>query len=444
MHADRSSWSGRVGFVLAAVGSAIGLGNVWRFAYVAGENGGGAFLLAYAFAVVAVGLPLLLAEFALGARSRGDLLAAFRAPGLARGWRAAGWAAALVAFAILSYYSVVAGWVCRYLYGYASGSLADLPREELPAAWRAFVTDPLSPILWHGLFLAATAAVVAAGVERGIERVNRWLMPVLGAILLLLAGYGLSLPAARAGLEFLFAPDWSALARPSLYLAALGQAFFSLGVAMGVMIVYAGYLRTPAGLAASAVAVAAGDTLFAVVAGAAIFPIVFSWDMDPAYGPALAFVTLPQVFAIMPGGRVVAIAFFFLLTAAALTSAVSLLEVVVSIAVARGWRRARTAMAFAAAAFVAGVPCALGEGLWQDLRLGGRRVLEAVDWIAADLLLPAVGIAVAVYAGRVLARPEAAVATGLAPAFARAWILLLRTFVPVAIAAVLVATALRG
>ena len=294
------AWTGRGGFILAAIGSAIGLGNIWRFSYVAGENGGAVFLLVYGLCVLFIGLPVLLAEFVLGSRTRGDVMLAFSHRRAAGVWQGAGALAALVAFLILSYYSVIAGWACRYFAAYLNGTLPGLPREALPDAFSDFLAHPWQPVLWHALFMTITTLVVAAGIARGIELASRILMPVLAAMVILLAGYALSLPGASRGLAFLFAPDWSALATPRLYLAALGQAFFSLGVAMGVMITYAGYIRSRERLASSAVIVAVGDTFFAIVAGMAIFPIVFAFGMDPAYGPALAFVTLPQVFAIMP------------------------------------------------------------------------------------------------------------------------------------------------
>lgn len=426
------AWTGRAGFIMAAIGSAIGLGNIWRFSYVAGENGGAVFLIVYGLCVLFIGLPVLLAEFVLGSRTRGDVLLAFSHARAARAWRGAGVLAALVAFLILSYYSVIAGWACRYFVFYLTGSMSQLPRAALTEAFSDFVADPLQPVLWHAVFMTLTTLVVAAGVARGIERASWILMPVLAAMVILLAGYSLSLPGASRGLAFLFTPDWSALATPRLYLAALGQAFFSLGVAMGVMITYAGYIRSRARLASSAAAVAVGDTLFAIIAGMAIFPIVFAFGLDPAYGPALAFVTLPQVFAIMPGGAWIGIAFFFLLTAAALTSAVSLLEVPVAIAARLGLPRAAAAAGIALCAFLAGVPSALGTSVWREIRIAGRGILDAVDFLAADLFLPVVGIAVVLFVGWVLPREEALSGSGLRPAFARAWLAVVRYVAPAA------------
>lgn len=435
------AWTGRAGFIAAAIGSAVGLGNIWRFAYVAGENGGAAFLLVYAVIVVLIGLPVLLSEFVLGTRSRGDILAAFSAPGAGR-WRWVGVVATLVAFLILSYYSVIAGWACRYFWAYASGTLAALPQEALPAEFERFASDPRQTVGWHALFIALAAFVVSAGVAGGIERASRLLMPLLGVIIIVLAAYAVSLPGAGGGLVFLFSPDWSALRHPQLYLAALGQAFFSLGVGIGVMVVYASYAGNDGRHASVAAAVAAGDTLFAVVAGMAVFPIVFAFGLDPAYGPALAFVTLPQVFAVMPGGWWVATAFFFLLSAAALTSAVSLLEVPVALLARRGVSRPWAALGVAALAFVVGVPSALGTGPWRELTIAGLQILDAIDFVSANLLLPVVGLAVVIYVGWRLPAQQAISASGLPHALGCAWLLVVRYVAPLAMAVFLLTPAL--
>jgi NSS family neurotransmitter:Na+ symporter len=442
MSPSEDAWSGRLGFILAAIGSAIGLGNIWRFAYVAGENGGAVFLLVYAVCVLLVGLPVLISEFVLGHRARGDLLQAFRVSGASRAWSGIGVLAILVAFLILSYYSVIAGWACRYFWVYLTGQLPSLPREALPAAFEAFIADPTAPVAWHALFMVLSAIVVTAGVARGIERASRVLMPLLAVMVILLAGYALSLPGAEKGLAFLFTPDWSALRTPRLYIVALGQTFFSLGVAMGVMIVYAGYVRSRARFGSAAVTIALSDTLFAVIVGMAIFPIVFAFGMDPAYGAALAFVTLPQVFAIMPAGAWIGTAFFFLLSAAALTSAVSLLEVPVAAARRAGVPRVPAALGVAALAFVVGVPSALGPGVLSAVQIGGRGVLEAVDYIASSVMLPVVGLAVVLYTGWVLPRTDALRECGLPPRWAEVWLAMVRYVAPLAMIVFLLTSAL--
>lgn len=439
----REQWASRAGFVLATLGCAVGLGNIWRFAYVAGENGGAAFLLAYVACVAAIGLPAMLAEFVLGSRARLDVVGAFSSSRAPRAWRFAGIGAVLGAFLILSYYSVVAGWAYKYLAGYATGDLRGLPRGEAAARFTAFLRDPVEPMVWHFIFMATCVAVVALGVARGIERASRILMPLLGAIVLLLAGYALSLPGAARGLAFLFAPDWSALARPGLYLAALGQAFFSLGVGMGVLVTYASYVREGERLPRAAGMIAAGDTLFAIAAGVAIFPAVFAFGVDPAQGPALAFVMLPQVFALMPGGGWFATAFFFLLSAAAMTSAVSLLEVIVAFGMRRlSLSRLNASLLAGLAAFVAGVPAALGSGALRDLEVLGRDILGIMDYVTGNVLLPLGGIAIVVFVGWFIPRASAIEHSGLPPGIlARLWHFDIRILAPAAIGVMFVSLA---
>lgn len=423
-------WRSSAGFLLAALGAAVGLGNIWRFSYVAGENGGGAFVLAYFLAVVALGLPLLIAELAIGRHAHSDPVSAFSRVAPRAPWRWAGWPGVAAAVAILSYYPMVAGWVASYLWHFAVQGVA--PAEGGYAAqFGRLIADPVQTLLWHGLVLAATAAIVALGVERGIERACRLLMPLFAALLVLLAGYGLSLEGAGRALGFLFAPEWSALASPRTWLAAVGQAFFSIGLAMGVLVTYGGYLSQRERLPRAALAIALGDTAVALVAGLVIFPAVFTYGVDPAQGPTLAFAVLPEVFALMPLGRWIGAAFFLLLLIAALTSAVSLLEVPVALAIARrGWPRAPTAWGIGLAAFALGAPGALLVS-W----------LDRVDGFASHVLLPASGIAIALVAGWAWPASAARQAADL-PAGAWGWLWLwsLRAVLPLVIALLMISS----
>lgn len=441
-------WGSRLGFILATMGSAIGLGNIWRFSYVAGDNGGGAFLLVYIAAVLLIGLPLMLAELALGRHGRGDVVQAFARAAPRHGLAARIWPAIallLVAGAvlILSYYAVIAGWTMRYFVDYLLSPFATTEGPpDHAAAFAAFIAHPWAPVAWQAGFMALTIAVVLLGVRGGIEALNRFLLPVLGLIVIGLALYSLSLPGAMAGVRFLFAPDWSALAEPGIYLAALGQAFFSLGLSMGVMTTYGGYLARTHRLPGAAATVAGGDTLFALIAGLAIFPAVFALGMAPSQGPTLAFVVLPQVFGRMPGGELFGLLFFALLAAAALTSAISLLEVAVSFFVRRfALARSHAAIALGLATFLLGVPSALGFGLLDHVQIAGRGILDAVDTATSALLLPLAGIAFAVLAGWVWPRATALAETDLAGhPLAGAWRILLRFVAP----AVIVVILLRG
>ncbi len=442
--APREQWSGRTAFVLATVGSAVGLGNIWRFSYVAGENGGGAFLLAYLAAVAILGLPLMLAEMALGRRARGDIVSAYAFEMRSPRWAWAGWLAAAASLAILSYYAVVAGWAARYFAAFAAGD-ADRLGAEAAAAFTRFLASP-QPVAWQFLVLAVATAAVIAGVRHGIERVARVVIPLLALIVIALAVHGLTLDAARQGLAFLFAPQFAALAQPQVWLAAFGQAFFSLGVGVGVLATYGSYAPPSVGLPRSALLVAGVDTSFALLAGIAIFPAVFSFGLDPAQGPALAFVTLPQVFELMPAGDWVGLAFFALLAFAALSPTISLIEVPVAVLTqVRGWSRRRAALAVSTAAFVIGLPSALAEGALAALRPFGVGVLEAIDRVASNLLLPLGGLCVALAVGWAWPQARAIEAAGLtAGAAALVWRWLLRIVAPAVLIGVFAGSALTG
>lgn len=440
-------WASRRGFVLASLGSAIGLGNVWRFAYVAGENGGGAFLLVYLVMVGVVGLPLLLGEFALGRSTQRECAAAVRAVVAPRSaWRHVGLLGVIVSALVLAYYAVVAGWVLRYLALYGSGRSASLAGPGAKQAFEAHLADPFMPIVWQAVVLGLTVFVILQGVKRGIERLNLVLMPLLGLLLLGLALHAVTLPGWGQGLRFLFDPDWSVLAHPQVYLAALGQAFFSIGLAMGVMVTYGSYLAPEQPLLRSAATVVAGDTLFALLAGLIIFPAVFSFGLDPAQGPGLAFVVLPQVFAQMPAGAWVGVVFFLLLSIAALTSAVSLLEVPVAWALKRfGLSRRTATLGLAALLFAGGVPASLGYSVWRDwVTPGGRHVLDLMDLLAVDVLLPLNGLLLSLLFGWVWPRDQALAAIGLSRhTGGHIWRATLRYLLPVLMGTVLMTSLWR-
>lgn len=437
--APAPQWSSGRGFLLAALGAAVGLGNIWRFSYVAGENGGGAFVLVYVGAVLLIGWPLLVAELAIGRSTRCDAVAAFAEIAPRRPWRWAGWVGGAAAFAILVYYPVVAGWVGEYLWHYASGGAMVPSGRSHAEQFEATIADPLRAVGWTALVMAVTVATVAAGVERGIERLCTVLMPLFLVLLVLLAGYGLSLEGAGRALGFLFAPDWSALARPTTYLAAIGQAFFSIGLGMGVLVTYGAYVPSRQRLPQAALFIVLGDTLIALFAGLVIFPAVFTHGLDPAHGPSLAFAALPEVFAAMPAGRGFAIAFFLLLAIAALTSAVSLLEVPVAWAVRRlGWRRTRASLLLGAAALAAGVPVALGYGPLAPEVAGSPTLLDRIDHVASNVLLPVSSVCVALLAGWGWHAGAARAATGLEGSFAGGvWLWAMRVAVPVVVVLVM-------
>ncbi len=435
----REQWGSRTGFILATIGAAVGLGNIWRFAYIAGENGGAVFLFLYLVFVVLIGLPLVVAELALGRRGQGDAVAAFEANGRQSAWRYAGWIAVVGAGLILSYYSVIAGWALKYFLGALSGGLWQSAAGGLGAYFDGFISGTIEPIFWQFVMLASAAIVVAGGIKGGIERINFWLMPLLAAIVLLLAVFALTLPGSSKGVSFLFAPDWSALRRPAVYLNALGQAFFSLGVGMAVFITYGSYLNRNISIPGAAATVAIGDTLFAVVAGLAIFPAVFALGGDPAAGPRLAFITFPQVLLQLPGGRWLGVVFFLLLSIAALTSMISLLEVPVAVASHRlGLSRPRAVVIITTAIFAIGIPSALSYGVLDAWKLGSQPILDAIDHAVSNFLLPLCGLSAALFVGwRLLPAVAKEAANLTTTSVGTLWLWLLRIGVPATIAIIL-------
>lgn len=431
-------WGTTTGFIFAALGSAIGLGNIWRFSYVMGENGGAAFMLVYLAVVAFLGLPLLTAELAIGRTAGGGPLAAFARLRNDRPWRWTGWLGVVASGCILAYYPVIAGWVAHYLWSYTAGAGPGSAEVGFSASFEAFIASLGPPVFWYGLVLVISGSVVAAGVKRGIERVSLVLMPLFALVIVALAGHALALPGAARALEFLFAPTWTALSRPATYLAAIGQAFFSVGLAMGVFVAFGGYLPARMSLLQAGIAIVVGDTTIAVIAGIVIFSAAFTFGFDPAHGPTLAFVVLPEVFASMSGGRWMALGFFSALLLAALTSVIALLEVFVSLATTwPGWSRPRAALMVTGLAFLLALPSALGYGALGHLL--PTPPLELIDQVSSDIVLPLSGIAVALFAGWAWPASAAMRASGLSSPWASGlWLWLLRIAVPLTIGLVLV------
>ncbi|MEQ8807130.1 MAG: sodium-dependent transporter, partial [Rhodospirillales bacterium] len=369
--ASRDHFATRLGFVLAAAGSAVGLGNIWKFPFMTGQNGGGAFLLLYIAFVLTIGLSVMLAEFAIGRAGQRNPVGSFRA--LKGGaWPAVGGLGVVAGFVILSFYSVVGGWTLAYALKSVSGALASNDPQVLGAAFGAFIADPLDVIGFHAAFMVLTLGIVAGGVRGGIERAARILMPVLALLVVVLAVRAVTLDGAAKGIAFFLTPDFSKVTWDTVN-AALGQAFFSLSLGMGTMITYASYLNRQVNLPQTAAQVTVLDTGFAVVAGFMILPAVFAFGFDPAAGPGLTFITLPAVFAQMPAGALFAFLFFVLLAIAALTSAVSIIEPVVSYLIdERGLSRRAATWGAGAVIWVLGVPSALSLGPWKDVTVGGK------------------------------------------------------------------------
>ncbi|MBM3329579.1 MAG: sodium-dependent transporter [Calditrichaeota bacterium] len=395
----REHWGTRAGFVLAAAGSAVGLGNVWKFPFITGMYGGAAFVLWYLVSILIIGLPVMLIEFAVGRKTQLNPVGAFRklAPGSA--WPLIGGLGVLAGFVILSYYSVVAGWTLAYIYKAAAGGFAGFHSPQIAGeAFGAYVADPLWPILTHLLFMGLCVVVVMRGVNQGLERWNRVLMPALFVIIVLLVLRGITLKgadgagSAMSGIAFLFKPDFSKLTGTGM-LVAMGHAFFTLSLGMGAMLTYGSYLKSDEDLIRSALWIIVTDTLVALMAGVAIFTAVFALGFEPGAGPGLVFNVLPAIFAVMPGGYAVGILFFILLAIAALTSGISLLEVVTAYLVdQKGWSRRRSTVTVGLVIFILGIPSALSFGLLGSVQIFSMTLFDFFDYLSFKYMLPLGGL----------------------------------------------------
>ena len=394
MTQNRSQWGTRIGFILAAAGSAIGLGNIWRFPYTAGENGGAAFVLIYLICVVLIGIPVLIAELTLGRYTQRNPVGAIKAIAPKGLWKILGYLGVISGLMILSYYSVVAGWTIGYIFKTAFHQQTD---------FGTFIADPTIELFYFIIFLALTMLVVIGGVKTGIERWSKILMPLLFLILLGLIIYSLTLPGAKAGIKFYLQPDFSKISGKTI-LAGLGQAFFSLSLGMGAMITYGSYMTRTTNIISSATMVALSDTLIAFMAGLVIFPALFAAGMEPAQGAGLVFNVLPKIFEQMPGGTIVGVFFFILLAIAALTSSISLLEVGVAWAVDElNISRQKATLILTGVALILGIPSALSQGaskFFTEISIFGKTgFLDIADFIFGSFALTFGGMLLSIFIG---------------------------------------------
>lgn len=402
------SWSSRAAFILAAVGSAVGLGNVWKFPYEAGQGGGGAFVLVYLLFVFGIGVPVMIAELAAGRRGRASPPKAMENvaadEGRSRAWAGVGWMGVAGAFLILSFYGVIGGWTLSYILKAGLGRLDGIGAAQSQTMFAAFLAEPVSLIYWQAMFMFFTVYIVARGIQGGLEKAVTWLMPALFLILLVLVGYALATGDAMAAIHFLFKPNFAALTSHTI-LQALGQAFFSLSLAMGAIMTYGAYVPENVSLPRSALVIASADTAVALLAGLAIFPIVFHYGLDLAAGPGLIFETLPIAFGQMPGGRFVGTAFFLLLAIAALTSSISLLEPMVSwLEEHRGFDRSHSAMWSGLAAFVLGLGTVFSFNHWAGITFLAGTLFDNVDYLTNKIMMPLGGFLLVVFTGWVVSR----------------------------------------
>jgi NSS family neurotransmitter:Na+ symporter len=445
IYKQHENWSSRLTFLLAAVGAAIGLGNIWKFPYIMGENGGSAFVLVYLLCILFVAIPILIAEIMLGRRGKQSpphsVAIIAREEGRSKRWAIIGWLGMLSAYLIMTYYSVIAGWALSYMFKAGRGKFEGQDADAISAQFSSLLADPAQLTLWHAIFMAITMIILIRGLRKGIERTVQILMPLLFVLLLVMVAYAAVEGDMAAGLHFMFDFDLSAI-NGRVVLMAVGHAFFSIGVAMGLMMGFGAYLGKEISIAKSALIISGMDTLVALLAGIAIFPIVFANGLDPAEGPGLIFVTLPIAFGNMTGGLVFGTLFFILLFFAALTSSIGSLEPVVAwVEEHRGIKRSSAAIITCSSAFAIGLGTVFSFNIWSGWhplgfseRFADTGFFDLIDYITANLMMPLGGLLLALFVGwRVSPQAVADELNIQSPWFFKAWIWLLRWVVPISI-----------
>lgn len=396
---ERDGFGSRFGVLVAVAGSAVGLGNLWRFPYLVGTNGGAAFIILYLAFVILICLPIMFSEFIIGRRGQSNAFGSVKKIAPKSGWLSIGAISVIASIFILSFYSVVGGWTIEYIFKSFSANFLTADSSSLSTQFSGFSQSQFMPVVMHLLFLGITALIVVAGVKNGIERYSKILMPVLFFLVLLLAIRSLTLPGAYAGVEFLFKPDFSKITSKAA-LAALGQAFFSLSLGMGCIITYGSYVNKKENLFKISFMSAAADTGFAILAGLAVIPAVFAFGISPGEGPSLVFITLPQVFAQLPFGQIVAAAFFFILLIAALTSSISLLEVVVAFCCEElKWSRLFSVIVTFIVVGIFGSFSSLSQGVLSHITVFGKTFFDFFDYTSSNILLPIGGLLVVLLVG---------------------------------------------
>jgi NSS family neurotransmitter:Na+ symporter len=395
----RDGFGSNFGAIAAAAGSAVGLGNIWRFPYIAGENGGAAFILIYLGIIVILGIPVMLSEFTIGRRAQRNAYGSFRLLKPNQPWYLIGVMGISAAFFILAFYSTVAGWTFHYLYLSLINAFKGQSPEALHQTFDHFHTSGWQPVIWQVVVMALTAGIIIGGVKNGIEKYTKVLMPLLLVLLIILAIRSVTLEGAIDGLKFIFKPDFSKV-DASTILEALGQVFFSMSIGMGTIITYGSYIRKKDNLTTTAFSVAATDLAVAMIAGLAIFPAVFAFGITPSAGEGLAFITLPNIFQQLPGGYFWSLLFFGLLTIAALTSTISVLEVVVAymteeLNIGRKWATIMSASGIT----LLGILCTLSQGPAPNIQLFGLNLFSVLEYLTANIMLPTGGLFIVLFVG---------------------------------------------
>ena len=443
---DRQSahgeWSSRWTFILAATGAAVGLGNIWKFPYLTGEHGGSAFVLVYILCVAALGIPMIMAEVMLGRRGRqspvNSMQTLAQETGVSQWWQIVGWSGTVAGVLILSYYSVIGGWTVGYIFKSAEGTFSGATGEAAHQLFIDFVSSPWTVFFWHSLFMTLTMIVVARGVHRGLEKAIQLLMPALFVLLLMVMAYGMTTGYFLKALHFLFTPDFSRFSGTSM-LTAMGQAFFSLSLGMGTIMIYGSYVPQKTSIAGTSIIIAAADTGVALIAGMAIFPIVFANGMEPGAGPSLIFETLPVAFGNMTGGLLFGVLFFVLLLVAAWTSSISLIEPAVTLLIEKfSMTRNRASLMCGLLTWLLGLGTIFSFNIWAETTLFNMTFFDLLDFITSNLMLPLGGILIAVFAGWVMTQKDTKAELNIKmPIGYQAWQLLIRFIAPIAVLIVL-------
>ncbi|WP_432359860.1 sodium-dependent transporter [Sporosarcina sp. UB5] len=434
---QREQWTSKIGFVLAAAGSAIGLGAIWKFPYMAGTNGGSVFVLLFIICTLAIGLPILLAEFVIGRRGQHDAVTSLKRLAPGKPWFLIGWMGLLSSFILLSFYSVVGGWILSYL---VRAILFRLDVADYGGLFGAIIANPAEVLIAQAVFMILTIWIVQSGVSGGIERASRWMMPLLFIFFIVLAIRSLTLEGAMEGIRFLFVPDWSYLTGKT-FLLALGQAFFSLSVGVTAMMTYASYLSKEERLGQSAFNVSILNIFISLLAGIVIFPAVFALGHSPAEGPGLIFVVLPAIFNEIPFGGFFIILFFVLLLFATLTSSIAMLEIVVSTGIRQKLERRRTAAwVFGLLIFIVGIPSALSFGFLSDVKMPGGTFFDFADILTSRIGLPLGALLTSIFAGLILTTAETADELKMNPFLHHTWKFIVRFIAPLAIIIIFIAS----
>jgi len=436
-------WSSRWMFILAATGSAVGLGNIWKFPYITGVNGGGAFVLVYLLCVAAIGIPVMMSEVLLGRRGKQSPINTMRDLAKEEGrhpaWRLLGWSGVFAGFLILSYYSVIAGWALAYVFEAGTGAFTGQTADAIGQLFSGLANDPWEMLFWHSIFMFATMIVVARGVQRGLEQAVRYLMPALFVLLILMVGYAMNSGEFMQGVSFMFSPNFSALSWGGV-LVAMGHAFFTLSLGMGAIMIYGSYMPHNASIARTSILVALADTAVALLAGIAIFPLVFANGLQPGAGPGLIFVTLPIAFGHMTGGMFFGTVFFILVVFAAWSSSISLIEPAVAYLVEnKGLSRVKASVITGIVTWLLGIVTVLSFNQWKFSFPfpGGTRtdgMFDVLDILTSNIMLPLGGFFIAIFTAWIMTKQSVVDELGIGegPGF-KTWRFLVRFITPVGV-----------